>query len=260
MDSSQDQTLSPESSQRNLEQTLRLCQSIIADYYSLLGQEAKAVGHICDQMIQVGNFSPYDARALKLSSSLYNIGLISVSRDLIQRSRYKPHTLDENGERLIQSHSAKGEEMISTIDSLRDAAPIIRSHHESWDGTGYPDHLIKTDIPLPARYLAIATQYVESGLPEEDAINLILEQSGKTFDPEAVRLFMIATKAFQLPRNVREVLFSELTTGMILAKSIYNSDGLLLLPEDNVITEKALEKIHEHNSIEPIPHRLLVYI
>ena len=70
----------------------------------------------------------------------------------------------------------------------------IRASHERWDGSGYPDGLQGKNIPEAAPYLAVAIYYIECKLPKEQALEQILRMSGKAFDPEAVRLFMKATR------------------------------------------------------------------
>ena len=63
----------------------------------------------------------------------------------------------------------------------------------------------------------------------------------------------------QLPKRVREVLFGELRSGMTLAQGIHSPSGLLLLPEDSMLNQRNLQKISEHNEVDPIEERLFVY-
>jgi hypothetical protein len=136
----------------------------------------------------------------------------------------------------------------------------IRSHHERWDGMGYPDGLSREAIPWTARCLAVAVYYVECGLPREMAVEEILNLSGKAFDPEAVRLFLKVTRATPLPKKMKEILFADLKAGMVLAKGIYSPTGMLLIPSDEVLTEKTLHKLTTHNMVDPTTQRILVYI
>ena len=75
-----------------------------------------------------------------------------------------------------------------------------------------------------------------------------------------MRLFLKVTRLTQLPKKIKEVLFDELSPGMVLAKGIYSPAGLLLIPEGKPLTDNTLHKISEHNKAEPIDHRLLVYL
>jgi hypothetical protein len=135
----------------------------------------------------------------------------------------------------------------------------IRCHHERFDGSGYPDGLAGEMIPWTARCLAVAVWFVESGLPKEQAIELVLAESGRALDPEAVRLFLKVTHLLQLPRQVREVLLDELSPGMVLASGLYSPHGLLLVGEGQTLSSNTISKIRNHNQVSPISQRLLVY-
>ena len=112
----------------------------------------------------------------------------------------------------------------------------------------------------PARCLAVAVGYVESGLPKAAAIDLILAESGKSYDPEAVRLFLKVTNLAQLPRQVKEITLHELEPGMVLANGIYSPHGLLLIGEGQELSPGTIAKIRSHNQVTPISQRLLVRI
>ena len=243
----------------NFEHSLELCYRIIDAYHPVLGEETKAIVNICRQISDSGNLSSKDQRTLTVSAWLQNIGLIGISRDLLHRARESPESLSVREREIIYNHPIYGQTLASFVDNLSLVGETIRAHHDRWDGKGYPDRLAREAIPRPARILAIAVYFVECGLPKEEAIEAILRQSGKTFEPEAVRLFLKATRMVQLPRKVRELLFSELESGMILAQGLYSPTGLLLIPEDRELSDRTLEKIQKHNLVDPINQRILVY-
>jgi HD domain len=145
------------------------------------------------------------------------------------------------------------------VDPRADVAETIRAHHESFDGTGYPDGLAGKSIPWAARCLAVAVGFVESSLPKQATIEAILARSGTTYDPESVRLFLKVTQLVHLPRQVREILLGELEPGMVLATGIYSPHGLLLIGEGQPLAPATITKILNHNDVTPIDQRLLVY-
>jgi hypothetical protein len=114
-------------------------------------------------------------------------------------------------------------------------------------------------IPVPARHLAVTVGFVECALPKDQALEYIIRESGKSFHPEAVRLFMKSSNLINLPKKVLELTLAELEPGMILAKGIYSPSGLLLIPEERRLTQGIIKKIKEHDFANPITQRLMVF-
>jgi len=245
---------------KNFDHSLELCYRIINAFHPLLGKETKSIVDICQLMNESGALDNEDQESLRNAAWLQNIGLIGISRDVLLKSRKNPEQLTLSEQNLVNNHPIYGQTLASFFDNMERTGEIIRAHHENWDGSGYPDGLIGEAIPWPARCLAVAVYYVECGLPRELAIEEVLNLSGKLFDPEAVRLFLKVTRTAPLPKKMREVLFSDLKPGMVLAKGIYSPTGMLLIPSDEVLTEKTLHKLTAHNMVDPTTQRILVYI
>ncbi len=135
---------------------------------------------------------------IRFGSILHDIGKIVIQDEVLLKS--KPLTLDE-WERMKQ-HPITGAEMIKDISYLAPAAPIIRHHHERWDGTGYPDGLKGEQIPLGARIVAVADSFdamsidrpYRNGRSLDDAYQEILNCNGSHFDPQVVKAFQRAWK------------------------------------------------------------------
>jgi response regulator RpfG family c-di-GMP phosphodiesterase len=126
---------------------------------------------------------------------LHDVGKMGIP-DVILR---KPKPLDEQEQRLMETHTVLGEQVLSAVAFLRgEGIRVVRSHHERWDGSGYPDGLKGTSIPLSARVFAVADTLdaMTSDRPYrlatswEDAGSEILRQSGRQFDPDVVRAFV----------------------------------------------------------------------
>ncbi|RME69219.1 MAG: response regulator [Verrucomicrobia bacterium] len=244
----------------NFNHSLELCYRLIETFHPVLGRQTKAVASICTRLAEEGQFSEQEKHVLTTSAWLNNIGMIGLPRNLVSKSLSRPDDLTEAEVELIRHHPIYGQTLASFVDDLRDVGETIRAHHERYDGRGYPDRLGGDDIPLPARHLAVAVAFVESNLPRDRAMEAILRESGRAFDPEAVRLFLKVSNAMNLPRKVREVTLAELAPGQTLASGIYSPSGLLLIPEDRELTDATIRKIKEHNAVTPITHRLLVYM
>lgn len=94
-------------------------------------------------------------RALKMGAILHDIGKIGIPDEIL----LKPAALNEEEWIIMRQHAEIGANLCIQLNSIRDAVPIIRYHHERWDGTGYPDHLRGEDIPLVARVFQCADIY-----------------------------------------------------------------------------------------------------
>ena len=161
---------------------------------------------------------------------------------------------------MIEQHSILGEELVGFVHHLTAVGTIIRSHHERFDGLGYPDKLAGEAIPWLGRILAVAVRFTEINRMNKVSLEIIKQESGSSFDPEAVRLFLRCLPKVTVPRKEREVMLMELQPGMILAKGIYTPNGMLLIPEGQIMNEPFINKLHNHNRVSPIKQSLLVYL
>ena len=127
---------------------------------------------------------------IKRGAFLHDIGKIGVSDSILR----KPGPLSADEWALMKEHPLIGVRMLEGIDFLAGALPIVRSHHERWDGAGYPDGLVGPSIPLEARAFAVADALdaitsdrpYREGRPLIDARRIIASASGTQFDPDAV--------------------------------------------------------------------------
>jgi HD-GYP domain-containing protein (c-di-GMP phosphodiesterase class II) len=159
----------------------------------------------------------------------------------------------------VEQHPVLGVELAGFVKPLAGVGEVIRSHHERFDGAGYPDGLSGENIPWLGRLLAVAVYYAESNYDPETTLEAIRQGRGDLFDPEAVRAFLRGLPLAAVPRKEREVLLSELRPGMVLATGIYLSSGMLLIPEGQKLSEPFIDKLINHNRISPISQSLLVY-
>jgi response regulator RpfG family c-di-GMP phosphodiesterase len=125
---------------------------------------------------------------------LHDVGKIGIPDSVLQ----KPGPLTQRERRLMQTHTLLGEQMLEGVAYLRgDGLRIVRSHHERWDGKGYPDRLKGTAIPLGARVFAVADALdaMTSNRPYRRALSWkaarleILREAGQQFDPDVVAAF-----------------------------------------------------------------------
>lgn len=242
------------------ENSLELCRRILTTYDPILGGQAKALVEFANQMSATDSFSEADRHALRTAAWLCDIGLIGVPREMLRAFRTKSDQLTDRERGILHNHPIYGQTLAAFVDPRPEVGETIRAHHERYDGRGYPDGLAGQAIPWPARCLAVAVGFVESGMAKAAAIDAILARSGTDYDPEAVRLFLKVSNLVQLPRQVREIMLHELEAGMVLANGIYSPHGLLLIGEGQALSSGTIAKIRSHNQTTPINQRLLVYI
>ncbi|MUP48640.1 HD domain-containing protein [Veillonellaceae bacterium M2-8] len=154
--------------------------------------------------LQVANYSVSIATKLALpkreidqikhAALLHDIGLLFLSNQLLSKYPY----LNRTEKSLYKRHAVAGSNMIENIPCCQDIIPYIRSHHERWDGSGFPRHLRGSNIPFGARIIAVADYYDTIINPaaqfwaktKQQAIKELFSASGLLFDPEVVKAFI----------------------------------------------------------------------
>ena len=244
---------------QNFEHSLGLCFRLISTFYPLLGKQAQAVVEICRAMTGTEYFTDAERHVLMTSAWIYDIGLVALDRPLLHKLFTRPEACTPEEHALLRHHPIIGQTLAAFVDQLQEVGTTIRAHHERFDGSGYPDGHAGEMIPWTARCLAVAVAFVQSGMPKEQACEFLLEESGKGFDPEAIRLFFRTNEMSKLPRNVKEVLMAELKPGMELARGIVTPSGMLLMPAGQVLNDYSIAKLSNHSRLNLVTERLMIF-
>lgn len=142
-----------------------------------------------------------DIEILRYAGEVHDVGKIAIS-DLILN---KPGKLTPTERAEIEVHPVRGAEMLEPLQFLKPAIPLVRHHHERYDGKGYPDGLNKERIPLMARIMACADAfdamtsdrpYRRHKLSIEEALGEIKNNTGTQFDPQIARIFIRIIRKF----------------------------------------------------------------
>lgn len=185
----------------------------------VVATEAKdhyTAGHmqrVADMAVRIGaamGLQPEELRALAQAGVVHDVGKIEVPDAVLN----KPSRLTDRERELIEQHPANGERIGRALGMPRAELEVIRHHHERWDGKGYPDRLVGTQIPLLARILAVADVYdaltseraYRPAWSPEEARRHVREESGKAFDPQVVEaaLAVLAEAPAEVPARQRE--------------------------------------------------------
>jgi diguanylate cyclase (GGDEF)-like protein len=140
------------------------------------------------------NMPPTEVEGVQTAAMLHDVGKIGVPDYIL--SKPGPLTRDEFSR--VRRHPEIGADIIAAVPFPYPVAPFIRSHHERWDGSGYPDGLTGDQIPLGARILAVVDYYdalvsdrpYHKAMPEEDALALLVSEGGKALDRRIVEKFI----------------------------------------------------------------------
>jgi HD-GYP domain-containing protein (c-di-GMP phosphodiesterase class II) len=149
---------------------------------------------------------------LKLAVMLRDIGNLAISDELL----YKKSKYSEEEYAIVKRHAELGAEMLSKIDQLKDIIPVIRSHHELYDGSGYPNGLKAEEIPIFSRIIAVADAFdsMTNDRPHKAAMNIyfaaeeLSKNKGIMYDPEVVDIFFSIYKGKKL-EEIQDYVYHE---------------------------------------------------
>ncbi|MDD2271238.1 MAG: response regulator [Desulfuromonadaceae bacterium] len=170
-----------------------------------------------------------------------------------------------------RQHPARGEEMFSKVEELAGILPLVRGHHEAFDGSGFPDGLRGEAIPLGARLIAIA-DYIEEAAHSVDqnradyALMSVKYRGGVQFDPQLVSSFQAITNLVyyegRKAGTVAEVEVgpAELISGMTIARDVESGGGVLLMQRGNVLDAAGIALIRSHYRKNPPAHGVFVQL
>lgn len=175
--------------------------------------------------------SPPEISIIERAALLHDIGKISVARSVL----IKPGHLTAKEYDQVKQHSIVGERVANRIRGLAPLAPLIRSHHERYDGYGYPDGLRAKNIPIGGRIIAVADAFdamttvrpYRSARSIKASVDELLVCSGTQFDPQVVKAFLASLEKERFPKNMlsraTRKLFEQLCLWPGMSEFVYQS-------------------------------------
>lgn len=267
--------------ENNLFNTVRAFTSLTNIHTPVLAGHGRRVSMLAREMAQVLDLSQEHITNVEIGALLHDIGKLGLSRKLLE---YDESGWNEGDHKIYRHHPEESQAIVRFIDRLEMVGPLVRHHHERFDGQGFPDKLGEDDIPVGARIIAVADEYdkivnlkidaenrideylkeenlIQAHLPENEllqraAIHQLKKGSFSKFDPDVVKAFLTLLKerGMRFGRNL-ELDLESLQEGMILARSIYTGKGKFLLPHNTILTGKYIEKlkiIHKNDPIQEV--------
>ncbi len=210
---------------------------------------ARQVADLARRIAQAMKLDAEVERELTIAALLHDIGHIGLSDTVLARP---VNRLDREELRRYRLHPVLGEQALLASDDMQGVAPLIRAHHERWDGQGFPDGLRGAAIPLGARILAVADTFedLRSGridgraLSPLDARRSVLAGRDSQFDPTVVDAFASLFSAPPKPTvATRSLRTADLRAGQILAQDFLSPEGVLLLSAGHQLNDDLIGRI-----------------
>ena len=173
------------------------------------GRHVRRIQLFAEQLARQLGLDEREARQIGYSAILHDVGKIHVPDEILK----KPGPLDDQERFVMKQHTLFGERILSKRTFFERSRRIARSHHENWDGSGYPDGLSRDAIPLDARLVRVADVYdalttarvYKPAWPSAQAIEFMEDSAGTLFERETVRAFKSLVESGQVQRMAQEL-------------------------------------------------------
>jgi diguanylate cyclase (GGDEF)-like protein/putative nucleotidyltransferase with HDIG domain len=178
------------------------------------------------------NLDTETCEALRAAALLHDIGKLAVPEHIIS----KPGKLTPEEFEKMKIHPIVGAEILERVQFPYPVVPIVRAHHEKWDGTGYPYGLVGEAIPVGARILSVvdcldalaSDRQYRRALPLEEAMQVVKSESGKAFDPRVVEILVERYLELERKAQARTVALCKLSTDLKISRGLAPAAGFEL--------------------------------
>jgi response regulator RpfG family c-di-GMP phosphodiesterase len=234
----------------------------------LNGHFAQHIARTCHLLCSHLQLDPKEQKQIVMAGLLSQLGLLGMDTELYSKAF---HSLDGNERQQYYTHPAMAQLMLLPASHLALMSDAIYHQYERYNGSGTPDHLVGTDIPLGSRILALARDFwlmIDKQEGQQDsafanAIQQLKMQQGSFYDPVLLNILsalpveklsgveLIASHHLQLTTE-------QLEAGMVLERPLYNENRILLLPHGHVFTQASIAKLCQIESKREKKWTLLV--
>ena len=262
--------------EQNLYNAVKAFSSLVERQNTALAGHGRRVAQLSRQIGERLDLPTDELIQIEVAALLHDFGKLSFPPRLMDY-REEAWTLEER--KLYRMHPKLGQDTVHFISRLDYVGLLIRSHHERYDGQGYPDRLTEEEIPIGARVITVADAYdrvanlridvdgsvkgirvSEGRLSEEEvyqraAVMHLRKGSHLSYDPDIVKRTLSFLKDKGAYREDRKVDVEDLCGGMVLARPLYSTGGRFLLPAETVLTDSIIRKIraiHENDFMDGI--------
>lgn len=264
--------------EQSLFNTVRAFASLVDNSSPLMAGHGRRVSILSKQIAQYLNLSDTEIINVEIAALLHDIGKIGIPEKLLTIDETK---MTEEERAVYHKHPEEGQGIVRFINKLDHVGLIIRSHHERFDGRGFPDHLNGDVIPIESQIISVSDRYdkiVNLGIAKERCVREYINDRNLTYDhiPEdtlvkSAAVFYIKKNAFtefspdvikallNIAENQEvfnedeiEMQLDEISEGMVLSRSLYTTNGRFILPFDTKLTVDLINKLRTLQSHNPI--------
>lgn len=246
--------------QKNFEDTIEAFSNLVELHNPGVRSHSRNVARIAVRAAEMHELPDSELKTVRVAALLHDIGKIGGPSTPALRETVAQGTRDLTE---YMQHPVRGQAAVDGVEGLREAGVLIRHHHEHYDGSGFPDRLLRAEIPPGAQLIGMA-DYLEIGLrgfQGDNAVELALaelkKQLGSLFDPElfpaVARAALEVCDAFRAKSGLeeREVSSTGLAEGMVLSRDICSGTGLLLLSKGTELDADNIQALRRNYRLDP---------
>jgi putative nucleotidyltransferase with HDIG domain len=215
----------------------------------LIGEHSRRVADLARKVAHQLKLDDAEIQDVFIAGLLHDVGKIGFPDKLLS----KPvSTLSSEELAIYRRHPTSGALIIKKVSALSRVAEFVLSHHENYDGSGFPDGLSGLNIPLGARIIAAISDYdslkyggmLEQAMTAKQACQYLLTESGQRYDPmviDKLESLLSAEEKFEIDEI--PVHASHLQEGMVLTRDVLHPDGFLLLSKGTVMNHRLIDQL-----------------
>ncbi|WP_158904076.1 HD-GYP domain-containing protein [Burkholderia sp. L27(2015)] len=246
----------------NLIVLIKLFSSLLELRSDVLAGHSRRVADLARRIGLRMGLDAVDVNHLMLAGLLHDLGKMAWPDELLSTPLNQMST-----EQLtwVRKHPGMGQTALMALEPMAEPAKLIRAHHERFDGHGYPDQLIGTEIALGARILAVANDFdgLQIGIVNtvrftpEEAAAAIAQDRGRRYDPDVVNVFLALIEE-ERTLGPKEVVLrtTQLKPGMVLAHDLLSTKGVLLLAADYALSDSLISQLRELEALDGVKLKL----
>ncbi|NTV48052.1 MAG: response regulator [Geobacteraceae bacterium] len=242
------------------------------NFFEVMGDRnavhARTVSIMVTDVARKMNLNAETVATFRLAALLHDVGKFASHSLSLQKHQ---EDMSESEVSDYRQHTIRGVEMFSKVEELAGILPLIRSHHEAFDGSGFPDGLQGEDIPLGARLIAIADQIEKSAhsVNNNRAVYALMNArflGGGLLDPQLIPRFQAITKVVYFEGRKAgifaevEITPAELLPGMTISRDVESGSGVLLMQRGNILDAAGIALIRSHYRKNPPADGVFVQI